>query len=163
MKSWFQSLISTGWFAHSIRTAVAASVSLAFARLFKMPQPYWAAVTTMIVTQSTLGAAWKIARRRLIGTAIGATAGGLVATFFGPNALAVGLTIFALGIICGSLKLDPAAYRFAGVALIIVTLVSAGISPPATIAFHRFAEVAIGILVGLLFSAIWPTQELKST
>ena len=41
---------------HSIRTAIAATLSLAVARLFGLPEAYWAAITTLVVMQSTLSA-----------------------------------------------------------------------------------------------------------
>jgi uncharacterized membrane protein YccC len=45
-----------------------------------MPESYWAAVSTIIVTQSTLGAAWAASRTRFVGTALGAALGGLLAS-----------------------------------------------------------------------------------
>ena len=41
---------------HSIRTAIAATLSLAVARLFGLPEAYWAAIATLVVMQSTLSA-----------------------------------------------------------------------------------------------------------
>ena len=35
---------------HSVRTAVAAVASLLAARLFRLPETYWAVVTTMVIT-----------------------------------------------------------------------------------------------------------------
>jgi uncharacterized membrane protein YccC len=127
-----------------------------------MPEPYWAAVTTLIVMQSTLGAAWTVSIRRIIGTALGAGAGGIIATYFEMNVFLFGAAIFLLGMICAALRLDPAAYRFAGVALAIVTLVSHEKTPPFTIAFHRFAQVLIGIVVALALTAVWPGRDLPS-
>ena len=79
---------------HSARTAVAATVSVLVARLFKMPETYWAAVSTLVVMQSTLGASFNISVRRFIGTLLGAVMGALLATYFGPNVLAFGVGIF---------------------------------------------------------------------
>ena len=62
---------------HSARTAVAATVSLVVARAFRLPEAYWAAITTLIVMQSTLGAALTISWRRFAGTALGAIVGAL--------------------------------------------------------------------------------------
>ncbi|MGD0222479.1 MAG: FUSC family protein [Terriglobia bacterium] len=41
---------------HTLRTAVAAVGSVLIARLLRLPESYWAAITTMVVMQSTLGA-----------------------------------------------------------------------------------------------------------
>ncbi len=40
----------------SARTGTAAVVSLLVARLFRLPEFYWAAITTLVILQSTLGA-----------------------------------------------------------------------------------------------------------
>ncbi len=49
-------------FVHSTRTAIAAVLSLLAARILHMPEDYWAAITTLIVMQSRLGAALKYLR-----------------------------------------------------------------------------------------------------
>ena len=61
---------------HVGRTTLAAVVSLVVARALRMPEPYWATVTTIVVMQSTLGAAWKVSVKRFAGTALGAFVGG---------------------------------------------------------------------------------------
>jgi uncharacterized membrane protein YccC len=162
VKRWFLSLRDRGWLVHSARTAVAASASLVVARLFSMPEPYWAAVTTIVVMQSTLGAAWEVSQKRIIGTALGAAAGGIMASYFQPNVVLFCAAIFMLGICCAILRQDVSAYRFAGVAFTIVTLVNHEKIPAYVIAFHRFAEVCIGIMVGLALSALWPEREVST-
>ena len=146
---------------HSARTAVAAAVSFAVAELFRMPESYWAAVSTIIVTQSTLGAAWAASRTRFVGTALGAAFGGLLASCSEPRIIMFVGGIFALGLICAILRLDQSAYRFAGITLAIVTLVARG-EAPFVIAVHRFVEVSIGIAVALVLSAVWPEREPSS-
>ena len=89
-----------------------------------MPDPYWATVTTIVVMQSTLGAAWKVSVKRFAGTALGAFVAGLIATYLQPGILVFGLTIFATGLIGLALRLDRTAYRFAGITEVIVMLVA---------------------------------------
>ena len=62
---------------HSIRTAIAATISLAVARLFRLPEAYWAAIATLVVMQSTLGATLLISVERVVAAALGALAGAL--------------------------------------------------------------------------------------
>ena len=140
---------------HSVRTAVAALGSLLTARLFRLPEAYWAPITTLVITQSSLGAAFSISWKRFVGTAIGALVGALVATHFPPNIFLFGVSVFVLGLLCALVRTDRSAYRFAGVTLSIVLLIPRT-SPPWQIAFHRFAEVSIGIAVALLFAIVWP-------
>lgn len=140
---------------HALRTTVAAVVSLLVARLFKLPESYWAAITTLVVMQSTLGAVFTISWHRFVGTAIGAAAGALLATYFASKTGIFGMGIFILGIICALLRLDRAAYRFAGITLAIIMLV-AHTNAAWIVAVDRFFEVSLGIAVGLALTAIWP-------
>ncbi len=140
---------------HSVRTTVAAVVSLLLARLCKLPESYWAAITTMIVMQSTLGAALSVSKQRLAGTALGAAMGALLATYAGKNVAIFGAGILLCGMICAILHIERNAYRYAGIALTIVMLI-ARTQPPWIIATHRFIEISLGIMVGLLLTAAWP-------
>ena len=60
----FAKRISVPVAANSARTAVAAVISYWVAGLFRLPEAYWATISTLVVMQSTLGAAWKISIER---------------------------------------------------------------------------------------------------
>jgi len=143
---------------HSVRTAVAAVLSILVARLARLPEAYWAGITTLVITQSSLGAALPISFDRFMGTALGCLFAALVANYFGPSAAVYGVSVFLLGLLIAASRLNRSAYRLGGVALTIVLLI------PRTgaawgVAFHRFAEVSIGIVVALVLTAIWPDPE----
>jgi uncharacterized membrane protein YccC len=140
---------------HAVRTTVAVTASLSFARLFKLPEAYWAAVTTVVVMQSTLGASFTVSWQRFVGTAMGAATGALFATYFVSNTAIFAIGIFLMGIVCAALRLDRAAYRFAGVTLAIVMLIARS-GPDWIVAVHRFLDVSVGIAVALLLTALWP-------
>jgi len=149
------------WVIHAARTAVAAGASLGCAHLLKLPEAYWAPISTMVVMQSSLGAAWDISKKRFFGTALGAAAGGLIATYLAPGLVAFTAVIFVLGLLCAALRLDQSAYRYAGITVAMVMLVERA-QPPYLIAAYRFTEVSLGILVALVLTAIWPGSELPS-
>jgi uncharacterized membrane protein YgaE (UPF0421/DUF939 family) len=151
----------TGWpvVVHSARTAVAVVASLLAARLVRLPEVYWAPITTVVITQSSLGSALKVSGQRFVGTALGSIVGAIVASYFGPRVLVFGATVFILGLICAALHVDRSAYRFGGIALAIVLLLPRA-EPAWRIAFHRFAEVSIGIGVALIFAVVWPEKDL---
>jgi uncharacterized membrane protein YccC len=140
---------------HPARTTSAAVLSLLAARVVGLPEVYWAPISTMIVMQSTLGAALTISWQRWVGTALGSAAGALLATCFGPSLIAFGVGVFGVGLLCGALRLDKPAYRFAGITLTVVVLV-AHAEPVWVTAIHRFTEVSLGIAVGLVATALWP-------
>src|ERR1700749_3766627 len=139
---------------HSLRTAVVAVISLFVARLFRLPESYWAPITTLVITQSSLGAALPVSLQRFVGTALGAIVGAITARYLGEGMFVFGAGVFLLGLLCAIAGSDQPAYRFGGVTLAIVLLKPLG-ARPWLIAFHRFAEVSIGIAVALLFSVLW--------
>jgi uncharacterized membrane protein YccC len=146
---------------HSLRTAIAVVASALVARLFTLPESYWAAITTIVITQSSLGAALAVSRQRFLGTALGTAVGAVVATYIGNSLWVFGVSIFILGLLRYVLRADRSAYRFGGIGLAIVMLVPRGGSPAWRVAFHRFAEVSIGLAVALVFTMVWPESEEK--
>ena len=137
----------------SARTAIAAAASYLIARLFGLPEAYWAPISTIVVMQSTLGAALKISGDRFIGTLLGAMAGGLLSRYFPQVWWMFALGVFSLGILCALFRL-PDSFRFAGITLAIVMLIP-HTAAPWIVALHRFIEVSIGIVVGLAVTVIW--------
>lgn len=146
---------------HALRTSVAAVASLLVARLFRLPESYWAAITTIVVMQSTLRTTITISRQRLIGTALGAAIGALAAILTGPNAFVFGLCILMGGVICALLHMERNAFRYTGITIAIILLTSHA-EEAWIAALHRFAEISLGIVVGLAVTALWPEQEAVS-
>jgi uncharacterized membrane protein YgaE (UPF0421/DUF939 family) len=142
----------------SARTAVAAVASVLVARLFRLPEAYWALITTLVVTQSSLGAALIVSWQFLVGTALGAIVATMVASLLGPSLFVFGASIFILGPACAIARSDRSAYRFAGVTLAVVLLIPRA-NPVWQIAVHRFAAVCIGIAVALILAVAWPEPE----
>jgi uncharacterized membrane protein YccC len=143
---------------HSMRTTVATVASFLVARLFTLPEAYWAPITTIVITQSSLGAAFAVSSQRFFGTALGAAVGAIVATYVGHTLLVFAMSVFVLGLLCAAAHVDRSAYRFGGIALAIVLLLPRK-APAWQVAFHRFAEVSIGIGVALFLAVVWPEAE----
>src|SRR5262245_9869254 len=122
---------------HCLRTTVAAVVSLVTARAFGLPEAYWAPVTTLVITQSSLGAALGVSWQRLVGTGLGAAVGAVLASRFEADVAVFGAGVFVLGLLCALIRSDRSAYRFAGVTLVIV-LLAPHAEPAWQIALHRF-------------------------
>jgi uncharacterized membrane protein YccC len=148
---------STGYAA---QTAVAAVTSYLIARLFRLPEAYWAPMSTLIVMQSTLSAALPVAVQYVAGTATGAAVGALTDLYFPANVGMFGLSVFIIGLLCVVLRIERSAYRSASITLAIVMLVPRSGSGR-LVALHRFFEVSIGIAVGLLFFGLWSRITLR--
>jgi uncharacterized membrane protein YgaE (UPF0421/DUF939 family) len=144
----------------STRTAVAAVASLLLARSLKMPEFYWAPISTIVILLSTIDPL-TLAWQRFAGTAVGAFLGAVIATYFHSNWIVYGVGIFVCGILSSMLRLGS-AYRFAAIALSIVLLITHD-RPAWVVATHRFIEVSLGIAVALVVAVVWRLPANHST
>jgi uncharacterized membrane protein YccC len=161
MKLWAWDETNLPSITHAIRTAVAATASVIIARLVQMPEAYWAAIATLVVMQSTLGATLTLSIERIAATAVGASAGALEANYFRANLVAYAVAIFLVGLLSFSFRLEKTAYRYASITLTIIVLIPRSETPWAT-ALHRFIEVSVGIIVALAVVALWPEHQRPS-
>jgi hypothetical protein len=158
MKLWSWQKENLPSIGHSIRTAAAATVSVVVARLVQMPEAYWAAIATLVVMQSTLGATLTLSVERIVATAVGASVGALESNYFGANLAAFMLAIFFIGLLSFGFRLEKTAYRYASVTLTIIVLIPRT-NPAWIVALHRFIEVSVGIIVALAVVALWPERS----
>ena len=145
--------VSRASLVDSVRTAFAAVAAMLLARLLKLPEYYWAPISTIVIIQSTippLTLGWQ----RFVGTALGAVLGAALATFFRPSAMVYGLGILLCGLLAWLLRVGS-AYRFAGITLSIIFLIPRARAPWIT-GWHRFLEVSLGIAVALVVTTAWP-------
>jgi uncharacterized membrane protein YgaE (UPF0421/DUF939 family) len=140
----------------TLRTTIAAVVAMLLARLLKMPESYWAPISTIVIVQSTIPPK-TLSWQRFVGTAVGAVIGAALATFFPPNALVYGVGILLCGVLSWLLHLGG-AYRFAAITLSIVLLIPHS-SRAWIVGWHRFLEVSLGIAVALVVTTAWPLAK----
>jgi len=158
MKLWNWQRENLPSIGHSIRTAVAATLSVVVARLVQMPEAYWAAIATLVVMQSSLGATLTLSIERIVATALGASVGALEAHYFGANLIAFLVAIVLIGLLSYGFRLEKTAYRYASVTLAIIVLIPRS-NPAWIIALHRFIEVSVGIIVALIVVGLWPERS----
>ncbi len=139
----------------AVRTTLAAVVAMLLARTLKLPEYYWAPISAIVIIESTIDPR-TVSWQRFAGTALGAALGALVATFFPATALVYAVAILLCGVFCALLRLRG-AYRFTAITLSIVLLVARQ-RPAWIVATHRFAEVSLGIAVGLGLAEVWPRR-----
>jgi len=161
MKLWAWDEKNLHSITHAIRTAIAATTSVVIARLAQMPEVYWAAIATLVVMQSTLGATLTLSIERIVATAVGASVGALEANYFRANLVAYAVAIFFVGLLSFAFRLEKTAYRYASITLTIIVLIPRSEAPWAT-ALHRFLEVSIGIIVALAVVALSPEHQRPS-
>src|SRR5437899_10537167 len=159
MKLWSWQKENLPSIRHSVRTALAATASVIVARLVQMPEAYWAAIATLVVMQSTLGATLTLSIERIVATAVGASLGAIESNYFGANLIAFAVAIFLLGILSFAFRLEKTAYRYARITLAIIVLIPR-VNAAWNVAAHRFIEVSVGILVAVAFVAVWREESI---
>ena len=126
-----------------------------------MPEAYWAAIATLVVMQSTLGATLTLSIERIAATAVGASAGALEANCFRSNLIAYAVAIFLVGLLSIAFRLEKTAYRYTSITLTIIVLISRPYAPW-SVTLHRFIEVSVGIIVALAVVALLPEHQRPS-
>jgi uncharacterized membrane protein YccC len=155
------------WFARhrpeirlSLQMTVAGLAAFAVAELLGLAQVYWAVLTAVIVTQSSIGGSLKASFDRFFGT-IGGAAWGVAVSVTLPHsgalslglALAVALVPLAVGV-----ALWP-RYRVAPVTAAIVLLGTASEAGVAAAALDRVFEIGLGSVVALgVALAVMPSR-----
>jgi uncharacterized membrane protein YccC len=143
----------------AIKIGVAGIVSMLVAKVLKLPQGYWVAISAFVVMGSDVGATIVASRNRLIGTAIGAALAAVFVALLGSNLMWFGIAVATTTLICESAGLGQ-SYRLACVTVAIVMLINTADSPWRSAAY-RFIEVALGIVIALLISALPPKSVVE--
>src|SRR5262245_10078019 len=147
VRDWFIVKSNPPSVGYAAQTAVGAVASYLIAGLFRLPEAYWAPMSTLIVVQTTLEAALPISAQHFAGPAMGAAVGALTAIYFGTNGWSFGIAVFAIGLLFALVGIERSAYRYASITLVIVMLITRSTSAE-SVAIHRFFEVSIGTVVG---------------
>jgi hypothetical protein len=148
--------IHRGSLLDTARTSLAAVAAMLLARLLKMPEYYWAPISTIVIIQSTIPPR-TLAWQRFVGTAVGAVLGAALATFFHANAIVYAVGMVLCGVLSFLLHLGG-AYRFAAITLSIILLIPRA-TAPWTVSWHRFLEVSLGVAVALVMTTVWPLTK----
>src|SRR5260370_28332299 len=123
MKLWSWRKENLPSIGHSVRTARAATAAVIAARLVQMPEAYWAAIATLVVMQSSLGATLTLSIERIIATPLGASIGALEAHYFGANLIAFLVAIVLIGLLSYCFRFEKTGYPYAGVTRAGIVLV----------------------------------------
>ena len=136
----------------ALRVTVAALLALALAKALHLHLPLWAVLTSLIVTQMSLGRSVKVASDYLIGTFGGVAYGGALAILIPHDSEWTLLAVLALAVApLAFIASFRANFNVLPVTAIIVLLVPGmqHVSPAAS-ALDRVLEVTVGELLTFL-------------
>jgi len=141
-----------------IKTGLAGTIAFAIYAGWNLPQGYWAVFAALVVTQTNLGASWKAALYRTIGSASGAVAAALLVPILGKGPVGVGVVLLLLGSLFGYLTALHPAFTAAGFTAALI-LVFGGIGEPWHMAWLRVLCTIMGAIIAFLVGAlIWPVH-----
>jgi len=150
----------------SLKTGLAAILSLLLAHLIGLSFPYWAAVSAIVVMGWDTTLTFASCRDRIIGTAIGAFIGWVTFYIWHGNYVVYGVAVAVCIFACSTLQFDKAG-RLAAATLSLIVLVQPD-DTPGHIAIARFLEIVIGVVMALavtllVFRPRAATPDTKAT
>src|SRR5690242_2386065 len=145
----------------ALRVTISALSALALAELMHLKLPLWAVLTSLIVTQMSLGRSIKVASDYLIGTLAGVAYGGALAILIPHENEIVLFAVLALAIApLAFIAAFKTNFNVLPITAIIVLLVpSMQHVSPMTSALDRVLEVVVGGMVGFVVSfLVFPSR-----
>ena len=140
--------------ALAIRVTVAAVAAYAAATALHLLLPLWAVLTSLIVTQMSVGRSLKASRDYMLGTIGGAIYGGTIAVLipYSSEVGLLGLLVLAVAPLAVIAAIIPTLSTATVTAVIVLLVPTMHHADPLTSAIDRVSEVAVGAITGLLVS-----------
>src|SRR5229473_7266910 len=138
----------------AVRVTVAAFGALVIALALNLMLPLWAVLTSLIVTQMSVGRSLKATRDYMFGTVGGALYGGAVAVLIPHSGEAglLALLVLAVAPLAFIAALNPSLNTATVTAVIVLLVPSMSHVNPLDSAVDRVLEVTVGAVTGLLVS-----------
>ncbi len=140
--------------ALAVRLAVAAVAAYASARALHLMLPLWAVLTSLIVTQMSVGRSLKATRDYMLGTIGGAVYGGAIAMLIphsGEGGL-LALLVLAVAPMAFIGAINPSLSAATVTAVIVLLVPAMNHANPLDSTIDRLFEVTVGALTGLVVS-----------
>ena len=140
--------------ALAVRVTVAAFGALAIALALNLLLPLWAVMTSLIVTQMSVGQSLKATRDYMLGTVGGAIYGGALAVLIphsGEGAL-LALLVLAVAPLAFIAAINPSLNAATVTAVIVLLIPTFRHANPLDSAIDRVLEVMVGAFTGLAVS-----------
>lgn len=138
----------------AVRLAVAAVAAYAIARALHLMLPLWAVLTSLIVTQMSVGRSLKATRDYMLGTVGGAVYGGAIAMLIphsGEGGL-LALLVLTVGPMAFIGAINPSLSAATVTAVIVLLVPAMNHANPLDSTIDRLFEVTVGGLTGLVVS-----------
>jgi fusaric acid resistance family protein len=138
----------------AVRVTVSATAAYVIATALHLLLPLWAVLTSLIVTQMSVGRSLKATRDYMLGTVGGALYGGTIAVMipYSSEAGLLGLLVLAVAPLAFIAAINPSLNAATVTAVIVLLVPTMHHADPLTSAIDRVSEVSVGAITGLLVS-----------
>jgi uncharacterized membrane protein YccC len=140
---------------HGFKTALACLIGFAVTHAMHITVNPWVIITILVVmtAQSNVGSVIQKSYMRFLGTLCGSFISILTLFLFGPNPVAIAVTIIIAAILFSYLATGKSRFNESGTLGAATTvIILMGVNPNLTMAFERTFEISIGILIAALVS-----------
>jgi uncharacterized membrane protein YccC len=145
-----------------LKTGLAGTIAYAIYATWHLHQGYWAVFSALVVTQANLGASWKAALYRTIGSTAGALAAALLMPLLGKSPVGAGIVLFLLTSLFAYLAVLHPAFTAGGFTAAII-LVFGGVLEPWHTAWLRVLYTAEGAFIAFAVGALlWPVRAREA-
>jgi MFS family permease len=148
----------------AIRVTVAAVAAYAIASALHLLLPLWAVLTSLIVTQMSVGRSLKATRDYMLGTVGGAVYGGAIAVLipYSSEAGLLGLLVLSVAPLAFIAAINPSLSAATVTAVIVLLVPTMHHADPLASAIDRVSEVSVGAITGLLVSfLVLPSRAVR--
>src|SRR6267143_4745790 len=146
----------SGW-QYAVRILIGCAIVWFVLDRIHRPNPLWALISVIVVTEPELGAAFLAFNSRIVNTLIGCAVGLSFLYLLGPSRWSILLGIIVSVLICTNLIRVPGSWRVAPVTVAILmtpSVLGGGRSTGLATAIDRTEEVLLGSAVALLITYV---------
>jgi len=142
----------------NIKTGIAVMITLLICELFKVTNPFFAAIAAIFAMESSIEATFVVVRDRMYGTVLGALVALGFVTFFPVNPITIGLGIIVVIYICNLFKWHGTIK----ITTIVFLAIALGVHDGDNVsyAFFRTIDTFIGLSISALVNVlIYPIRK----
>jgi uncharacterized membrane protein YccC len=146
----------SGW-QYAVRILIGCVIVWFVLQLIHHPNPLWALISVIIVTEPELGAAFLAFNSRMVNTLIGCAVGLSFLYLLGPSYWSILLGIIVSVILCTHFIRVPGSWRVAPVTVAILmtpSVLGGGRAAGLAVAIDRTEEVLLGSAAALLITYV---------
>lgn len=147
---------------HAMKTGIAVLLGLLIAKFFSFSNDQWLIIAILVVMcgQISVGGLLQKSYMRFLGTLLGALIAVSTLYLFGLNPVIIALVVYLATILFSYISTGQKTFSEAGtLGAVTVAIILINAAPTVHLAWMRFIQISLGILIALIVSRfLWPQR-----